>query len=192
MQNPEMQWAKTILQELTHRSLKQDNQWFLAPVDTVALNIPHYHQIIARPMDFGTIKKRLARDNYMNLEQVNEEVQLVFSNCFTFNPPESVPFQAAQRLKRIFDDKWSHKPDFSTWVPPVTNAGSFANRARVEPIRTNSYASASSFASPLAHTAPDESDYSDSEDERLGSTFILLELTLGRTNQKHDCCIGTN
>ncbi len=44
---------------------KHNQAWpFLTPVDTVKLNIPDYFMIIKRPMDLGTIKKRLDNNYY--------------------------------------------------------------------------------------------------------------------------------
>jgi hypothetical protein len=39
---------------------KPEAVYFLAPVDPVALNIPAYFEVVKRPMDFGTVEKKLA------------------------------------------------------------------------------------------------------------------------------------
>ena len=44
---------------------KHSHSWpFQSPVDTVALGLPDYFKIIARPMDLGTVKKRLENNFY--------------------------------------------------------------------------------------------------------------------------------
>jgi transcription initiation factor TFIID subunit 2 len=60
---------------------------FLHPVDPIALGIPHYFDIIKRPMDLGTVKKKLLQGDYIDSEAFFKDVKLVFANCFTFNPP---------------------------------------------------------------------------------------------------------
>jgi hypothetical protein len=43
-------------------SLRRDRtnvQYFLAPVDPVALNAPNYLEVIKRPMDLGTVARKL-------------------------------------------------------------------------------------------------------------------------------------
>ncbi|KAH7057737.1 hypothetical protein BKA57DRAFT_385108, partial [Linnemannia elongata] len=58
---------------------------FAVPVDPIALGIPTYFDIIKRPMDFGTIEKKLIAGEYNSGEEVILDVRLVFSNCATFN-----------------------------------------------------------------------------------------------------------
>jgi hypothetical protein len=41
--------------------------WFLEPVDPVKYNIMDYFDIVAKPMDLGTIKKKLHHNVYKNL-----------------------------------------------------------------------------------------------------------------------------
>jgi bromodomain-containing factor 1 len=43
-------------------SLRRDRtnvQYFLAPVDPVALNAPNYLEVVKRPMDLGTVARKL-------------------------------------------------------------------------------------------------------------------------------------
>ncbi|KAK0552924.1 transcription initiation at TATA-containing promoter protein [Tilletia horrida] len=57
----------------TIRSLKvrQEARWFLDPVDPIALNIPHYHNIVREPMDLGTVDLKLANTSYTRSVQVS-------------------------------------------------------------------------------------------------------------------------
>ena len=58
---------------------------FHTPVDAVKLNIPDYHKIIRRPMDFGTIKKRLEHDYYVSAKECIRDFNTVFTNCYVYN-----------------------------------------------------------------------------------------------------------
>jgi hypothetical protein len=58
---------------------------FRMPVDPIALNIPQYAEIVKNPMDFSTIKSKL--QEYGNIEAFLDDVRLIFSNCYLFNPP---------------------------------------------------------------------------------------------------------
>ena len=49
------------------------------------LNIPDYHKIIRRPMDFGTIKKRLVHDYYVSAKECIRDFNTVFTNCYVYN-----------------------------------------------------------------------------------------------------------
>ena len=95
---------------------------FLNPVDPVALGIPHYPQIIKRPMDFSTIERKLAASNpakpdpnpsnprYFNAEQFVQDVRLIFTNCVTFNGPEHPVTQMGKRVEAVFDKQIKQMP----------------------------------------------------------------------------------
>lgn len=43
--------------------------WFHEPVDTVKYGILDYNDIISKPMDLGTVKKRLSHNFYANAKE---------------------------------------------------------------------------------------------------------------------------
>jgi len=46
---------------------KAQHAWiFHEPVDIVKLKIPDYFEVVKRPMDFGTIRKKLNNNVYKN------------------------------------------------------------------------------------------------------------------------------
>ncbi|KAF5337245.1 hypothetical protein D9611_003243 [Ephemerocybe angulata] len=106
------------------RSLKKmkDAAPFLRPVDVVALNIPHYLQIVKHPMDFSTIERKLNSSNpakpdpnpqnprYYNAEQFVADVRLVFTNCLTFNGPDHLIVQMGKRVEEVFDKQMKSMP----------------------------------------------------------------------------------
>ncbi|KAF9285687.1 hypothetical protein BGZ68_003650 [Mortierella alpina] len=78
---------------------------FAVPVDPIALAIPTYFDIIKRPMDFGTIEKKLIAGQYKSSSEVIEDVGLVFSNCATFNSHPGDPVAAmGERLKKVWEN----------------------------------------------------------------------------------------
>ena len=62
---------------------------FHEPVDPIKLNIPDYLEIVKRPMDLGTVKKKLNNNFYSSTDKFLSDIELVFSNCKLYNPPES-------------------------------------------------------------------------------------------------------
>ncbi|KAI8818584.1 uncharacterized protein EV422DRAFT_498747 [Fimicolochytrium jonesii] len=79
---------------------------FLQPVDPVALNIPHYTQVIKNPMDLGTIQKKLDSGSYVTPAQLAADVELMLSNCFTFNLPEDWVYGQGKILEAEFKKAW--------------------------------------------------------------------------------------
>lgn len=105
--------------------MKDKDAWpFLEPVDPVVLQIPDYFTIIKRPMDFGTISKRLEKDYYTLMEWI-ADVRLVFQNALTYNPPGTEVAGMAERLKTLFETRLSNcsfdKSGKSSSVSPTSH-----------------------------------------------------------------------
>lgn len=73
--------------------------WFLDPVDPVALNIPTYPEIIKEPMDLSTLEGRL-RGGGLDVREFDRLLNLIFSNCITFNPANTLVHRNAIDMQR--------------------------------------------------------------------------------------------
>ncbi|KAH8055523.1 hypothetical protein JL721_10256 [Aureococcus anophagefferens] len=56
--------------------------YFRKPVDFVALNIPHYPTIVAKPMDLGTIESKLGRNMYKTRDEFAADLRAFFEDRF--------------------------------------------------------------------------------------------------------------
>ena len=59
--------------------------WFYDPVDPVKFGIMNYFDIISKPMDMGTIKKKLNYNAYNNANEFVDDMRQVFKNCYLYN-----------------------------------------------------------------------------------------------------------
>ena len=75
---------------------------FNTPVDPVELGLPDYFQVIKRPMDLGTIKKRLENGCYNTIEGFQADVLLTFDNAMQYNPDGSVVHNMAKEMRTKF------------------------------------------------------------------------------------------
>lgn len=104
-----LKFCEHILEEF--RKSKYD--WcaapFRVPVDPVALNIPTYFSVITHPMDVSTITQKLKGGQYASATEFKHDFDLMFDNCFKFNPPENVVHQMGKDFKTQFDNEWSKK-----------------------------------------------------------------------------------
>ena len=82
---------------------KSNREIFNAPVDTVALNIPKYHEIILEPMDLGTIRRKLENQQYTAHAMFAKDCRLVFENARKFNPKTHPVHEAATDLLQNFE-----------------------------------------------------------------------------------------
>jgi hypothetical protein len=121
---------KFCLSTLRNLKKSKDARPFLFPVDVVAMNIPHYPEIITHPMDFKTIEEKLENSvlgkevpkpdqpRYLSADQFIADVRLVFSNCVKFNGPEHMISLMGRRLEELFDKSIKNLPPPEEAKPP--------------------------------------------------------------------------
>ncbi|NXQ29375.1 BRDT protein, partial [Alaudala cheleensis] len=100
------------LQRVVMRALWRHNfSWpFHQPVDAAALNLPDYYTIVKKPMDLGTIKKRLEHNYYTRAAECIEDFKTMFWNCYMYNKPGDDIVFMAEELEKVFMKKIAHMP----------------------------------------------------------------------------------
>ena len=103
---------------------------FIKPVDIVLFGIPHYAQIIEKPMDLGTVEQKLlvsdprgppkdkskmekwdeSMGNYSNVSEVVEDVRQIWENTRKFNGADHLVSQQATRLETSFEKALNSLP----------------------------------------------------------------------------------
>ncbi len=66
-------------------------------------------QVVKHPMDFGTIRDRMdAKDGtgYKHIQEICDDVHLVFSNAMSYNQDGSDVHTMAKTLSDKFEEKW--------------------------------------------------------------------------------------
>nr|XP_043611621.1 uncharacterized protein LOC122583262 [Erigeron canadensis] len=91
---------KKLLVFILDRLQKKDTHAvFSEPVDPEEL--PDYHEIIEQPMDFGTLRNKLDKGLYANLEELEADVYLICSNAMQYNPSDTVFFRQARSIQEL-------------------------------------------------------------------------------------------
>jgi bromodomain-containing factor 1 len=133
----DLRFCEWLNKELLKPKYKNFNWPFVAPVDTVALNIPQYHRIIKKPMDFGTMADKLGRGEYKNANQYHEDAELVFQNCFTFNAANDNIHYLGKQLEGAFDDLWAKKDQWINDNAPQSEPASEEEDSEEEDVEEN-------------------------------------------------------
>ena len=110
--SPDLKFCAYIYRELIKKQYSYCNAPFLLPVDPDALGIPMYRSIIKRPMDLSTIKKKLDSADYFGAEDFEQDIRLMFNNCYTFNAPGSEVNLMGKQLESVFEAKWAERASF--------------------------------------------------------------------------------
>ncbi|KAJ7508635.1 hypothetical protein B0H11DRAFT_37054 [Mycena galericulata] len=97
---------KKVKQVLSALMKLPESGIFLRPVDPERDGCPTYFDEIEHPMDFGTISANLASQGYESMEEIRKDIELVFSNCKTFNPPATFPWACADVLEKVYKKEW--------------------------------------------------------------------------------------
>ena len=108
----ELKFCESVIAELTKPKYAKFSYPFMTAVDPVALNIPSYLTIIKKPMDFGTIEKHLKNGVYQSAKDFHKDAQLVFANCYKFNPEGDEVNKMGKQLHELFNNLWNEKADW--------------------------------------------------------------------------------
>ncbi|CAN6218958.1 unnamed protein product [Urochloa humidicola] len=82
---------------------------FAEPVDPEEL--PDYHDVIEHPMDFSTVRRKLARNAYRSFEQFEDDVFLICSNAMQYNAPDTIYFRQAHSIQELARKKFQELRD---------------------------------------------------------------------------------
>lgn len=116
-------WSKVISDELKFcyrviddllKPAHQDLAWVFYDLPAKDFDwAPAYYQIIKKPIALIPIQRKLKSGGHADLAAFDADMQLMFRNCFTFNPPDSDVYIMGARLKDVYETKMQKKP-----VPP--------------------------------------------------------------------------
>lgn len=127
----QLKYCENILKEMLSRKHWAYAWPFYKPVDTVALELHDYHDIIKYPMDLSTVKvelvlalhlhtqwcfdavakimfcwqKKLDGGEYEDAQAFAADIRLIFSNCYKYNPPHHDIVTKARKLQ-VCIKKW--------------------------------------------------------------------------------------
>ena len=127
----ELKFCQEVMNEMNKPKYQVIGYPFYNPVDPVALNIPHYHKLIKRPMDLGTIGSKLKGGQYENAKEFEGDIRLMFQNCYKFNPANDPVNAMGHQFEGVFDEKWAEK---KTWLDDhVPRSGPQSASSSAEP-----------------------------------------------------------
>lgn len=126
----DLRFCDEVLLELRKTKHYDINAAFMQPVDPVALNIPHYHKIIKKPMDLQTMSNKLGSGEYASAKEFEKDFDLIIKNCRTFNGEDHIVYAQALRLQDLYRAEMSKKDEWMAKHAPVSTAAASHSAAR--------------------------------------------------------------
>ncbi|GMI78746.1 hypothetical protein HRI_001543800 [Hibiscus trionum] len=162
---------KKLLLFILDRLQKKDTYGvFSEPVDPEEL--PDYHEVIEHPMDFGTVRKKLASGAYAILEQFEKDVFLICSNAMQYNAPDTIYFRQARSIqelaKKNFDNLRQDSDDNEAEPKVVRRGGPPTKNFKKTPGRPSLESTASEFYSDATLATGQEHTLCSNHDTRKG------------------------
>ncbi|GBL87028.1 E3 ubiquitin-protein ligase TRIM33 [Araneus ventricosus] len=71
----------------------------------VCKKVPNYYRIIKKPMELGTIKMKISPshfEHYKTVEEFIDDMILILSNCYTYNPKDSALYTTGKQIELFF------------------------------------------------------------------------------------------
>ncbi|PFH32623.1 histone lysine acetyltransferase GCN5-A [Besnoitia besnoiti] len=83
---------------------KHSSSWpFRKPVSVN--EAPDYYEVVRRPVDISTMKKRNRNGEYGTPEEFGQDLQLMFDNCRAYNSPDTIYYKYADELQAFIRPK---------------------------------------------------------------------------------------
>lgn len=116
----ELKWCEEALNEMKKSKYLAFSGVFMAPVDPVALQIPNYFTIIKSPMDISTVSEKLKNGAYTRAKEFEQDVKLIFQNCYKFNPEGNPVRTMGKQFEELFNELLAKKDRWIADHQPVT------------------------------------------------------------------------
>ncbi|KAL7410554.1 hypothetical protein BDY24DRAFT_417890 [Mrakia frigida] len=89
---------KEVCEKMIKEVRKRDDYAFF--IETVTDDdVPGYSDIIKEPMSLTQMEEKVADGQYKDFDSFEHDLLLIFTNCKTFNPPETMFHQMANKLQ---------------------------------------------------------------------------------------------
>ncbi|KAJ3366388.1 hypothetical protein GGF32_005390 [Allomyces javanicus] len=116
----ELKFCQSLIRELFRKHYNDFTNPFLQPVDRKMY--PSYFEVVKHPIDLSTIRKRLDDGYYANAAGFEADMQLMFHNCYQFNPIGTPVRIMGQKLEALFKRKWSERPQAQSLAQSSANS----------------------------------------------------------------------
>ncbi len=173
--DPEQRFHDDVLTEIKKGKYFHMNQWFMEPVDPVALNIPTYFSIVKKPMDLGSMTRKNLEGHYKSSKEIEKDMRLIVHNAELFNGKEHDVAKLGRELEELFKTELGKKDQWMAHHYPQD-----------EPSATNASA-----ASPERSLHESEEESEPGGEEETNEAIRNLQVRLNEEQEKLNVWLGS-
>ncbi|KAK9422410.1 hypothetical protein SUNI508_04766 [Seiridium unicorne] len=99
--------------DLLTRMLSGPGYWtrlvgaFSEPVNPIEDKVEDYFDKISKPMDLGTIRKKMNDNEYHQADEFAADVRQIFENCFTYWKEGQEMYELGRKFQKTFEEKYA-------------------------------------------------------------------------------------
>lgn len=176
-----LKYCNEILKELFGKKHSGYGWPFYKPVDAKMLGLHDYHDIIKKPMDLGTVKRKMDERVYKTAAEFEADVRLIFTNCYKYNPPDHDVVMMGRKLQDVFEMRFANIPEEPVTTFPTAQHNTTNNNNNNQ---INAESSGSDSDSD-SNAASDDSDES-MDEESIRAKIRECQESLRIYNEKLD------
>ncbi|KAJ7346467.1 hypothetical protein DFH08DRAFT_700766 [Mycena albidolilacea] len=151
-----------------------DAEAFLKPVSKA--EVPDYYDVITNPMDLQTMLKKVKQKQYKSKREFKDDLDLIWSNCFTYNATETHPLrQCAKRLKLKADRLLRNITDRKERADPVIPAALGGGGPTSSPFPSKPNGAVNGHRLPTITIKPPRKPFNDTSRKSSFSTGTVLK-----------------
>ncbi|KAK0534626.1 transcription initiation at TATA-containing promoter protein [Tilletia horrida] len=106
----DLRFAQKLMDDM-YKPAHQNIAWVFYDLPDSSLDFaPAYYEMIKKPVSMRKIAMMLKAGEFTDLSEFDASWQLLFKNCFTFNPPDTDVWQMGKKLKDIYEEKMKKRP----------------------------------------------------------------------------------
>jgi hypothetical protein len=114
----ELRKAKIIINWLYEAN---DSGDFREPVDWKGMGLTDYPTMVKYPMDLTSVNRKMKEEKYELVEDILDDIQLIWDNCQIYNPNNSWIHCISDKLERSFKKMVkNYFPDLNVTIPIST------------------------------------------------------------------------
>lgn len=83
-------------------SEKKMAQIYMYPVDPKNKNSKGYFQVVKKPMDLGTIRKKIQEKKYRTVKEWRNDIELIWSNSLQYYQKQTIYYNVTKYLQEYF------------------------------------------------------------------------------------------